>query len=177
MARPRAASIVRTSNARKLTLNGAWPANEDDQNIVAMTLLRIPIIAALAAFLAAFTVPSTAEAGCLGPEPPEKCKCYGIKYPICFVSTPPPSCTPCLYGCTSGGVCNDEPYVDPDGLPIIATEYEAVGGVCELSDDAKLSWGVCTFAGVEVYTWTCGETREGEEWCADSRDVFFRPAD
>lgn len=58
-----------------------------------------------------------------------------------MVVLPTPACLPCVHGCNSDGVCNDEPYTE-DGLPIVSYEYDEcslheVGGTC---DDGAYEW-------------------------------------
>jgi len=99
---------------------------------------------------------------CYGPEPPEHCKCYGLRHPICIVSLPPPSCTPCLYGCNGSGECLDEPYSE-DGLPLVTSEYDS----CTLLEyeGTGLFGGSCDD---DAYTWICDEVR-----CIDSFETYF----
>lgn len=73
-----------------------------------------------------------------------------------MVVLPTPACLPCVHGCNSDGVCNDEPYTE-DGLPIVSYEYDEcslheVGGTC---DDG-------------AYEWTCGR-----DWCVDTFEVYW----
>ena len=73
----------------------------------------------------------------------------------------PPTCTPCLYGCTDNA-CNDEPYTDEDGLPLTAGAAMDAGVVCRATDVG----GECE----DGYAWACNDATcvdtDGGQWRA-----------
>ncbi|TXH59300.1 MAG: hypothetical protein E6Q97_00185 [Desulfurellales bacterium] len=108
----------------------------------------------LAAAVAAATLMSAnASAYCPAPIDPKHCRCYPI-HPgkVCMVVLPTPACLPCVHGCNSDGVCNDEPYTE-DGLPIVSYEYDEcslheVGGTC---DDGAYEWTCAVAQGHQTH--------------------------
>lgn len=92
-------------------------------------------------------------------EPPAFRMCWkicpsgiGLCYTPCKLA--PPDCLPCIDGCTDN-VCNDEPIVDEDGLPVTASASMDAGVACRATE----AGGECD----NGYAWACDDA-----WCADT---------
>lgn len=119
-------------------------------------------ILAMTTFAFAAMTATTASAHCPGPIPADQCRCIkfeGSHHPFCIVAAPSPSCLPCLYGCSSGGTCNDGEFA-PDGLPVTAQRLMDDGHACRSTDDG----GACDTG----YAWGCEH-----HTCADSDGVWW----